>query len=162
MAVPVVCTIVMFGWRRRLDAIGVIAVAAYGVALIAVLLSGGNPFVLKLQEAVVTGPLGLTFLISVAVNRPLLPLLARLAKRRGRPSEGEQSDPARRRAGSVLTAIMGTTFVAHAVVLTALALMLSTAEVLVVSRVAGLSILGLGLIIVVWCRSRLAHTAQRH
>ncbi|GAA4506049.1 hypothetical protein GCM10023191_062650 [Actinoallomurus oryzae] len=159
MAVPVVCTVGAFAWRRRVDAIGAIAVVAYGVALIVVLLSGGDPFVLKLQEAVVTGPLGLVFLLSAAMRRPILLLAARLANRRGSPASAEV-ERRRRHASTVLTAIMGGTLVVHASALTVLALVLSTTETLALSRLVGLAILGLGLAVLLWYRARLQSAAQ--
>jgi hypothetical protein len=154
MAVPAAFTLALFGWRRRVDAIGVIAVAAFGIALIVVLLSGGNAFVLKLQEAVVTGPVGLLFLGSAAVRRPLLLVAARLASR-GRPPSNAFVEERRRQASTVLTAIMGATLVVHAAVLTVLALVLSTAEVLAVSRLAGLAILGSGLAVLLGYRGKM-------
>jgi formate/nitrite transporter FocA (FNT family) len=160
MAVPAACTIGIFGWRRRLDAIGVIAVVAFGVALIVVLLSGGDSFVLKLQEAVVTGPVGLIFLVSVAARRPVLLTAARLLNRRD-PQQGDhQTEHRRRHASTVLTAIMGGTLVVHAFALTLLALVLTTAQVLALSRLVGLSILALGLIVLLSYRGRLQSAAR--
>ncbi|MGH3377307.1 MAG: VC0807 family protein [Actinoallomurus sp.] len=155
MAVPVVCTIALFGWRRRLDAVGVVAVVAFGVALLVVLLSGGNAFVLKLQEAVVTGPVGLVLLVSAAVRRPLLLVVIRLLSKEDSREGGETAERRRHHASTVLTTIMGGTLVAHAVALTVLALTLSTAQVLAVSRPAGLAVLGLGMVVLLWYRGRL-------
>lgn len=156
MAVPVVCTVAVFAWRRRLDAIGVIAVVTFGVALLVVLASGGNPFVLKLQEAVVTGPVGLVFLGSAALGKPALLMVARLLNRGATPPGADQR---RRQVSTVLTAIMGATLVVHALALTVLALMLSTAQVLALSRLVGLSILGLGLVVLLTYRGRLQRAA---
>ncbi|WP_433464165.1 VC0807 family protein [Spirillospora sp. CA-128828] len=154
MAVPAACTLAVFAWRRRVDAIGVIAVAAFGIALIVVLLSGGNAFVLKLQEAVVTGPVGLLFLGSAAVRRPILLTAARLMRRSGE-RQNAQVEARSRQASTVLTTIMGATFLVHAVALTVLALVLTTAEVLAVSRLVGLAIIGSGLMVVLGFRSRM-------
>jgi hypothetical protein len=160
MAVPVVCTIGVFVWRRRVDAVGAIAVIAYAVALIVVLLSGGDPFVLKLQEAVVTGPLGLVFLLSASIRRPVLLLTARLLNRRGSQPASAEAERRRRHASTVLTTIIGGTFVVHAFALTVLALVLSTAEALALSRLVGLSIIGLGLVVLLWYRNRLQNAAK--
>jgi hypothetical protein len=161
MAVPVVCTIGVFAWRRRVDAIGAVAVVAYGVALIATLLSGGDPFVLKLQEAVVTGPVGLVLLASVAMRRPvLLPLMARLTNKRGPQPANAEAVRHRSHASMVLTAILGGTLVVHALALTVIALVLSTAEALAVSRLVGLSIIGFGLVVLLGYRARLQSAAR--
>lgn len=145
LAVPVVGTIGMFAWRRRVDVIGVAAVVAYGIALVVLVLSGGNAFVLKLQEAVVTGPLGLVLLGSVAFRRPLLHVLLKLA--------GKEL-PGGGRAATVLTAILGTTMVLHAAALTVLALVLPTSGVLAVSRIVGIGIIGLGVLVLLSYRNR--------
>ncbi|MFB9831790.1 VC0807 family protein [Actinoallomurus acaciae] len=162
MAVPVAGTLVVFAWRRRMDPIGVIAVLAYGVALVVALLSGGDPFVLKLQEAVVTGPLGLILLVSAAVRRPALLLAVRLANRRAHGPESPGVERRRRHASTVLTAIMGGTLVVHALTLTILALTLTTAQVLAVSRLTGLAVLALGLLLLLWYRGRLQSAASHH
>ncbi|KAB2388837.1 VC0807 family protein [Actinomadura montaniterrae] len=155
MAIPVVCTLAVFSWRRRVDAIGVIAAVTFGIALIVVLLSGGNAFVLKMQEAVVTGPVGLLFLGSAAVRRPLLLVAAQLLARRKPQPRQPQVDAQRRQASIVLTTIMGATFLVHALVLTLLAVVLSTAQVLAVSRLVGLAILGIGLAVVLGHRGKI-------
>ncbi|MWA07543.1 hypothetical protein F8568_045935 [Actinomadura sp. LD22] len=155
MAIPVACTLAVFAWRRRVDAIGVIAAVTFGIALIAVLVSGGNTFVLKMQEAVLTGPVGLLFLGSAAVRRPLLLVAAQLLARRKPQPPQPQADAQRRQASIVLTTIMGATFLVHALVLTLLAVMLSTAQVLAVSRLVGLAIIGIGLAVVLGYRGKM-------
>src|SRR5207248_6975824 len=40
--IPVAVTAIRFGWRRRLDPAGVIAGVAFGIALLVLVLSGGN------------------------------------------------------------------------------------------------------------------------
>lgn len=90
-----------------------------------------------------------------AVVGSLLLTVLRLLNRGG-PG---QADDLRRHASTVLTAIMGATLVVHALTLTALALVLSTAEVLAVSRLAGLSILALGLLVLLSYRGRLQRGA---
>ncbi|WP_157224377.1 VC0807 family protein [Nocardia paucivorans] len=155
MAVPVFCTIASFARRRKPDVIGIIAVAAFGIALCAVLLSGGDPFVLELQEAVVTGPIGLVFLISVALRRPALLAIVRLLKRPSPGAVDVVTEQRRHHVFTVLTTIMGVTFVVHALALTVLALLLSSAQVLVLSRPVGLTIIGLGFVILLWYRGRM-------
>lgn len=153
--IPVLYTVATFAVRRRIDAIGVIAVLAYGVALLALLLSGGNPLVLKLHEAVLTGPLGLAGLVSVVVGRPLyLVVLRRLAARNPRAADMVRR-PDIRRVASVLTTIIGGTLAVHALVMLLLALRLPTATYLALSRPIGWALMATGLVAVLWYRSRL-------
>lgn len=151
LAVPVVYTIIVFGWRRRIDPVGLCAVVGFAIALLVVVASDGNTFALKLQEAVVTGPVGLALLISAAVRHPLLAIVADVLGKRGTPGHGA----VRRHSYAVLTVILGCTLVAHAVTLTVFALALPTVGVLALSRLVGLSIIAMGAAVLLWYRSRL-------
>jgi hypothetical protein len=150
-AIPVTVTLVRFAWRRRVDPIGVVAAAGFGIVLLVSLLSGGNVLVLKLQEAVVTGPLGLVCLVSVAVGRPLHLVVLRLLARRD-PKWARATDPDRSRMSGVVTTIVGAMLVVHALVLLVLALTESTATFLAVSRPVGLSIIVAGVAVLMLYR----------
>ena len=150
-AVPVVGTAVAFIVRRRLDPIGVVAAIGFLIALVVVVLSGGNEIVLKLQEAVVTGPLGLICLASVAVGRPLHAVALRLAARRN-PRLALNH---RHRTSMIVTAVVGATLVVHALALLVLALTEPTGTYLALARPVGLPIMAVGLGWIVWYRHRL-------
>lgn len=155
-AIPVLVTLGGFVRRRRLDPIGVIAVIGFAVALIATVLSGGNSLILKLHDSVISGPLGIAFLISLATRRPLL-LLAKQLAERGK----ESSAPVNSRAMYVLTAMIGAILVVHAAVILTLAVALPTTTFLAVGRPIGWAVLGLGAAAVMWYRSKLRVTAQQ-
>ena len=160
-AVPVVTTILLFAVRRRLDPIGVLAVLAYGIALLVLLLSGGNALVLKLQEAVVTGPLGLACLASVAVGRPLHEVVLRvLARRNDRWREALRA-PGFRRTSSALTLLVGALMTVHAAALLILALTLPTSAYLAVSRPIGWAIIAIGVAGLLFYRNRIRSSAVR-
>jgi hypothetical protein len=151
---PVAFTLVMFMWQKRLDPIGAVAVAGYGIALLVSLLSGGNPLVLKLHEAILTGPLGVICLLSLVMGKPLhLVLHKYLARRNNTVITGRA-----RRASVVITGLVGAMLVIHALVLLLLALSLPTGTYLVVSRPIGLSILAVGAGAIFWYRRRLRTT----
>lgn len=154
-AIPVACTAGEFAWRRRIDPIGVFAVLGYGVALIALLLSGGNPLVLKLHEAVLTGPLGLICLASVAVGRPLHLVVLRALARRDPKWTSAVERLGHGRTSAVLTAIIGTTLSIHALVALVLALLLPTGTYLAVSRPIGWCVIAAGAGVLLWYRTRL-------
>jgi FtsH-binding integral membrane protein len=154
-AVPIVVTATGFAIRRRLEPIGTVAVVVFGIALIITALSGGNVLVLKLQDAIVTGPLGLACLVSVAVKRPLHLVVMRLAARRNPALQRVVDGPAARRNSTVMTALLGTMLLLHALVLLALALTESTSTFLSVSRPAGWAITGAGVVALLWYRRRL-------
>ncbi|GAA4971187.1 hypothetical protein HD597_007289 [Nonomuraea thailandensis] len=153
--IPLVWTAAEFARHRRLDPIGVTAVLGYAVALVVLLLSGGDPLVLKLHEAVLTGPLGVLGLVSVAVGRPLhLVLLHRLAPRNARAAATLRR-PDIHRIASVMTTIVGATLAVHALVLLVLALRLPTGVFLAVGRPAGWVLLAAGAGVLLWYRARL-------
>ncbi|MGW5364935.1 VC0807 family protein [Actinopolymorpha pittospori] len=162
-AVPVVLTVAELAWRRRLDVFGVIAVAGFGVVLLLQLLSGGNALLLKLQDSVVTGPLGLLCLGSVAVRRPLHLLVLLLLATRKPELTAVLEDPARRRTSMVFTALVGSTLFVHALAMLVLAVTLPTTTFLALSRPVGWAVLGIGVVCVYWYRKRLPNrpaTAQ--
>lgn len=153
-AVPVAGTVAGLVWRRRLDPVGILAALGFGVAVLVMVLSHGNALVLKLQDTVVTGPLGAVCLVSVAVRRPLhLVVLQFLAPRNPR-ARAALRDPARRRASAVVTALVGAMLLVHAVVLLGLALTQPTGTFLAVSRPVGWSVVGDGVAALLWYRRR--------
>jgi hypothetical protein len=156
MAVPVGVTVAVFVARRRVDPIGAVAVVAFGIALLVLALSGGNDLVLKLQEAVITGPVGVACLVSVAIGKPLHLLLFKMLDRRrpGRAVPVPASE--RRRVANVVTSLLGTTLVVHALVLLVLALSLPTGTYLAIARPLGLAIVAAGAAVVMWYRRRVA------
>lgn len=152
--VPAAFTIGKLVRHRRLDPVGVIGVLGFGIAVLVLVASGGSPLVLKLQDAVVTGPLGLACLASVAVGKPLHRVVFGLLARRSPAFERMLQAPGSRRSSTVITAVLGITMVVHALVLLVLALSLPTASFLAASRPAGLAVLGVGVAVLVWYRNR--------
>lgn len=148
--IPVSYTAVILLWRRRLDPIGVIAIAGFGFGLLLLVATGGNELAFKLREDIWTGPAGLACLISVAVRRPLLPLVLRLAARRNPDIAERLHAPGADRIATVSTGVIGVILVIHALVLIVLALTASTATYLALSRPISWAIVGGGLAGLVW------------
>ena len=133
---PTAWTIAFLVLRGRFDPIGALAVVSFGAALLISVLTGGSSFPLKLQgESLLAGVIGFVFLVSVAVQRPILPMVLRLLGRGG---------PMGSRASSTVTALIGATLLIAAVTHLVLALALPTSTYLVVSRMVGLIIYGIG------------------
>jgi hypothetical protein len=116
--------------RRRVDPVAVVSTVTVALALAACALTGGDPLALKLRRGAVTGTLGIAALASVALGRPLLLMLAEHTAqlRPGRQPEihGSLVDPDRRRAVTILTAIIGLTFTIDGASQIALALTVQT------------------------------------
>jgi hypothetical protein len=151
-AVPTAFTLGKLAWRRRLDPIGLIAVCGFAIAMLVLVATGGNTVVLKLHEAVVTGPLGLVCLASVAIGKPLHQVVLRLAARRNPALEKLRHAPGSRRVSNMVTVLLGVTLVLHALVLLVLALSLPTQTYLEMSRPVGLAVLAIGLGSLFWFR----------
>ncbi len=151
-AIPVSYTATVLLWRRRLDPVGVIAIAGFAFGLLLLVATGGNELAFKLREDVWTGPVGLACLISVAVRRPLLLLVLQIAARRN-PGIAERlraPGPGVHRITTVSTLVIGAILVVHAAVLIIIALTTSTGTYLAVSKPISWGIIGAGLIPLVW------------
>ena len=85
-APPILWSIIAFIRERKLDAISILVLAGIGFSLLAFAGGGGVKF-LQLRENLVTGLVGLVFLGSAAIGRPLIYQLARAGARR-RSAEG--------------------------------------------------------------------------
>jgi hypothetical protein len=148
VTIPIVVTLVELVVRRRLDRIGVASILGFAVLIGLLAATGGNPLILKLQEAVFTGPIGLVLLISVLLGRRMAGLVPPLRRSMAR------------RQLAILTLLVGTTLVAHCAVVLGLALALPTGEFLVVGRLAGIAVIAVGLLGVRVYRGRLKQSGS--
>src|SRR5580704_14362292 len=80
-APPIAWSIVQFVRSRTVDALSLLVVTGIALSLVALWGGGGAKF-LQLRENLVTGVIGVIFLGSVAVGRPLIYYLARAGMRR--------------------------------------------------------------------------------
>jgi hypothetical protein len=137
--------------RRRLDPIAVLCALTVTVALIVYVLSGGDPLAIKLRRGVVTGTIGIAGLASVALGRPLLLLAAeRVAKLNPDPEIAARlTQPDRRRAVTILTAIVAVTLALDGATQTALALTVPTANFVADSTAARIAVIGVGAVVAI-------------
>ncbi len=130
---------------RRPDVPGLIVVAAYGCAVALSAALGGSATPLKLHDAGALGPIGLTCLASVLVNRPLLLRLvlrhvARHSEGTSPPRASRLDDPRHQRDLASATMLAGAIFLLAT--LTDVALMVTTSTrtfLAVAGPVGGLS-----------------------
>jgi hypothetical protein len=84
---PILWSVAQFVRSRTVDALSLLVVTGIALSLLALWGGGGAKF-LQLRENLVTGAIGVVFLGSVAVGRPLIYYLARAGmQRRGASSE---------------------------------------------------------------------------
>jgi drug/metabolite transporter (DMT)-like permease len=150
-AIPVAFTAGKLALRRRLDPIGMLAIAGFAVGIVLLALTG-SAFVLKIREPVLAGAIGVACLASMLIRRPL----ALLVLPRSRPWIPGMT---RRSAAYWVTGIWGVILAADAVVVMLLAVVLPTRTFLAVHQPIALAFLALGIGCVIW-RKRYPSAAQ--
>jgi hypothetical protein len=145
-APPMLWSLVEFVRRRRVDAISVMALAGIALSLLA-FLGGGSVHLLQLREKLVTVLIGLAFLGSAAIGRPLAYQFARAGLARRSPSElgafeGLRDDAHFRRGMTLATLVWGSTLVGEAALCCVLVFTLSTQAYLIVGHLLGYATMG--------------------
>jgi hypothetical protein len=144
-AVPALFVLIEWAIHKKLDPIGALAALAYGIGLLVFVASGENPFVLKIQEAVLVGPAGIVLLTSAIAERPLLMTVVRFARHRnggGLTAPAPASAPAfaddfERRLWTAPTAVLGGALLVNALATITLAFTLPTSLFLAIHKPLG-------------------------
>ena len=143
---PILWSLVEFARHRRLDALSVLVLAGIALSLLAMLGGGGVRF-LQLREKMVTAAIGLAFLGSALIGKPLVYELARATRRRKSEEEAQQFEALQIHAGfrrtmMVMTLVWGFGLLAEFAVSVALMFALSIREYLLVHHVVGYGTMG--------------------
>jgi hypothetical protein len=143
---PILWSVVEFARHRRLDALSMLVVGGIVLSLLAMLGGGGVRF-LQLREKLVTGAIGLVFVGSALIRKPLVYELARATMRR--KSEGEaqafealQVHAGFRRTMTLMTLVWGFGLLADVAVSAILVFTLSIREYLIVNPILGYGTMG--------------------
>lgn len=83
---PIAWSAIQFAQKRRIDALSIFVLASIGLSLLA-FFGGGSFRMLELREHLVNGVLGLVFIGSVAIKRPLLVVLVQSIMREKSPAD---------------------------------------------------------------------------
>jgi intracellular septation protein A len=145
-APPILWSLVEFARHRRLDAVSVLVVSGIALSLLAMLGGGGARF-LQLREKLVTGVIGLVFLGSALIGKPLIYELARASMRRKSTAEAEQFEALQVHAGfrrtmTIMTLVWGLGLLADVAVSVVLVFVLSIREYLLVNPILGYGTMG--------------------
>jgi intracellular septation protein A len=140
-APPILWSLVEFARHRRLDALSVLVVSGIALSLLAMLGGGGARF-LQLREKLVTGVIGLVFLGSAVIGKPLIYELARATMRRKSEVEAQEFEALQVHAGfrrtmMVMTLVWGLGLLADVAVSVVLVFALSIRQYLLVNPVLG-------------------------
>lgn len=145
-APPILWSLVEFARHRRVDALSMLVLGGILLSLLAMLGGGGVKF-LQLREKLVTGLIGLVFLGSALIRRPLIYELARATMMR--KSKEEAADFAAlqvhagfRRTMMVMTLVWGFGLLADVAVGVALVETISIREYLIVNPILGYGTMG--------------------
>ena len=157
-APPIAWSIVEFIRRRRVDALSVLVLTGIALSLLAFLGGGGVKF-LQLREKLVTAVIGLIFLGSAAIGRPLIYYLARATMMRRSPSEAAELEALRdnvyfRRTMLIMTLVWGLGLVAEAAVASVLVFVLTVSQFLLVGPIVGYSTSGALILWTLWFTRR--------
>jgi hypothetical protein len=143
---PLIWSVVEFVRMRRVDAIALLVLAGIALSLLA-FAGGGGVKVLQLRENLVSALVGLVFLGSAAIGRPLMYYLARAgARRRAKDPaaiEAISKDPAYRRTVMVMTLVWAFGLIATSAVNCTLVFLISIKLFLLVSGPISYGAIGL-------------------
>ena len=145
-APPILWSLVEFARHRRVDALSVLVVSGIALSLLAMLGGGGAQF-LQLREKLVTGVIGLAFLGSVLIGKPLTYELARASMRRKSESQAQQFEMLQVNAGfrrtmTIMTVVWGVGLLADVAISVVLVFTLSIREYLIVNPILGYGTMG--------------------
>ena len=143
---PILWSLVEFLRHRRLDALSVLVVSGIALSLLAMLGGGGARF-LQLREKLVTGVIGLAFVGSAVIGKPLIYELARATMRRKSEVEAQEFEALQVHAGfrrtmMVMTWVWGLGLLADVAVASVLVFALSIREYLLVNPILGYGTMG--------------------
>jgi hypothetical protein len=164
-APPILWSLLAFARRRRADALSLLVLTGIALSLIAFLGGGGVRF-LQMREQLVIAVIGLVFLISAAINRPLIYQLSRARLNRASPDnlaifESLRDNLLFRRAMMAMTLVWGVCLVGEAATACMLVFTLPIPQYLIVSPIMGYSTLGLTTAWTFWYARRRVIAARR-
>jgi hypothetical protein len=145
-APPILWTLLEFSRHRRLDALSILVVSGIALSLLAMLGGGGVRF-LQLREKLVTTVIGLAFVGSAVIGKPLVYELARATMRRKSEREAQEFEALQVHAGfrrtmTVMTLVWGLGLLADAALSAVLVFELSIRQYLLVNPILGYGTMG--------------------
>ena len=145
-APPILWSMGEFAVRRRIDTLSILVVGGIVLSLLAMLGGGGARF-LQLREKMVTGVMGLAFVGSALLGRPLIYELARANMRRTSEQDARQFEALQVHAGfrrtmTVMTLVWGFGLLADVGVSAVLVFVLTIRAYLIVNAILGYGTMG--------------------
>lgn len=144
---PLLWSLGELAWHRRIDALSMLVLAGIALSALAMAL-GGDARLLLLRESLISGLIGLIFLASLLLKRPLVYFLARATVTRQNAESGASSfhswwqNPPAQRAIRGITAAWGLGLTSEAALRTWMAFHWPTERVLAIAPALGYLITG--------------------
>jgi len=162
---PLLWSLAEFARRRRIDALSILVLAGIALSLLA-MLGGGSARFLQLRENLVSALIGLVFLGSAAIGRPLIYQLARAGLARKSPDEAAAFEVKRdlphfRRVMTIMTLVWGIGLLASSALACVLVFALSIHDYMLVSPFVGYGAMGALGLWTVWYRRRVGRRVAR-
>jgi hypothetical protein len=164
---PILWSLAEFARKRRVDAVSILVLLGIALSLVA-FIGGGSVKFLQLRENLVTGLIGLVFLGSAAIGKPLIYQLAVAgAARQSAAAKTElerlKDNPHFRHAMTVMTLVWGCGLLGATALACVLVFALSIRTYLIVSPFVGYGIMGALALWTVWfSRRERQRGAARH
>ncbi len=143
---PILWSVAEFIRHRRLDALSLLVLAGIVLSLLA-FFGGGGPRMLQLREKLVTGVIGLAFLVSAVIGRPLIYELARAGMMRSGSADadrmhGLRNDRRFRRSMTTMTVVWGFGLMLDVAIGAALVFSLTIKQFMIINPIEGYAVLG--------------------
>ena len=155
---PIAWSLVEFARHRKVDAISILALAGIALSMLAFIGTGGAKF-LQLRETLVGGLIGLIFVGSALIRRPIIYYLARATMLRSNPAEAENLQNLRgnvhfERVMMVITLVWGLGLLAHTSLNVALVFAVSIPTYLAIAPFTGYGTMGVLALFTFWYSRR--------
>lgn len=146
-APPMFWSLLEFARKRRVDAISIMVLGGIALSLLGFAL-GGSPKLLLMRESLITGLIGVVFVISSLIGKPLMYVLASASLKRQSAEdhadfETYKDQPGFRRMMSVMTAVWGVGFILETTIRSILVFSMPVGRFLIVGPIVGYTTIGL-------------------
>jgi hypothetical protein len=157
-APPIFWSLLEFFRRRRIDVLSLFVLTGIVLSMLA-FVGGGSVRLLQLRENLATAVIGVIFLGSAAIGKPLVYQLARAKYLRDFPAEADAlealgQDAQARRTMMVITIVCGIGLVASALFASALVFVLSISTYLLIGPIVGYGTMGVLCVWAYWYSQR--------
>lgn len=149
--IPAIWTIVLWLWRRQVNWIGVITILGLSIAIAVSVVLGGGSLPIKLYHPLISGALGLVFLVSVVIRKPLMIILL---KKFGGGDPERFNNPVMNKKITIVTGVFGLVLLLHSIIHVIMALTLSTGIYLIMSKVGTIAMLVILFLTSKWVKGR--------